>query len=59
MRLVDPDLLDRQHGVEHLADPGVGDGGIEHRRRAVRQDGGGQPGHLQPAQHLRDLGEGV
>ena len=53
MRLVDADLLDRQHAIEKPADPGAIDRRAQHRRRAVRQDRGGESHRLEPAQHLR------
>src|SRR5262249_2144716 len=39
MRPVDSNLFDREHKIQQCSDPSVIDGGVEHGRRAIGQNG--------------------
>ena len=52
-------VIDAQHRLEAVGQPGGLHHGVEHLGIAVRQDGEPHAGALQPVEHRRHLGEGI
>src|SRR5262245_39771097 len=59
VRLVDADLLDREHRIDQRLQAGCLDDRIEHLGRAVRQDRGPQARLFQACEDIGDFGNGI